>query len=163
MIEFVISPDRLAKIAERVTAWDKNWGEMISEETQNGPIFCQVSNKKTWGQLQLLIIWGSQIWRGATAILINRATNNTLDVILEFVSIWLNPVERLEQIIITEELAWIMKYLIVVSEDLNEFLCIRIGIKLKRLISIPNHTFNQDDEEITIEVPSTISVVNINK
>lgn len=56
-----------------------------------------------------------------------------------------------------------MKYLIVVSEDLNEFLCIRIGIKLKRLISIPNHTFNQDDEEITIEVPSTISVVNINK
>jgi len=64
-------------------------------------------------------------------------------------------------IIKEEEIAWMIKYLIVESTDLIELLIIIIGITLIRLISSPIQAVAHEEEDTTIAVPVIIVVINI--
>lgn len=59
-----------------------------------------------------------------------------------------------EKIIITEAKAWLIKYLILVSEDRGFILLIIKGTNLIRLISKPSQHENHEDDEIAIIVPN---------
>lgn len=54
---------------------------------------------------------------------------------------------------IVEAMAWVIKYLMVASTELNFILLIRRGAILIRLISSPIQAENQEEAETVIKVP----------
>jgi len=93
------------------------------------------------------------------ALIINESwINNVLQIKNdEGDRVWLTK----DIIIKEEEIAWMIKYLIVESTDLIELLIMIIGITLIRLISNPIQAVAHEEEDTTIAVPVTIVVINI--
>jgi len=118
-----------------------------------GAIFCQVRMKRVWIHLDVWITWGSQKWRGAAPILIERA-NKIRGLIKEIELEEFKENIKIDiKIIKIDAKAWAIKYLIEVSVEYGLILLIRRGINLIKLISSPNQHKNHEDEEHAIKVP----------
>jgi len=62
---------------------------------------------------------------------------------------------------IEEAIAWVIKYLMAASTELNFILLIRRGAILIKLISSPIQAENQEEEEIVTKVPKISVGINI--
>lgn len=113
-----------------------------------GPIFCEVINKSVEFQFKPEIIEGSHWWKGAAANLIIKALIKINELIVEKIFMLNNLI-----IIITEAIAWIIKYFKAASLWYLLFFFMIKGIKTIRLISKANQVINQEfvDEIITID------------
>jgi len=118
-----------------------------------GAIFCHVRIRKICIHCEVWITWGSQKWKGAAPILMER-DSKIIQLIAEKVIRGLFKVTIIEaKIIKREAIAWAIKYLIVDSVEWGVILKISSGMRLIRLISNPSHAVNQDGEEHAIIVP----------
>ena len=97
--------------------------------------------------------WGSQKWRGAAPIFIPIPTIKKVCLISIKLLELLKKIKDADIIIIIDARAWVIKYLILASEEDGLILLIIRGISLIRLISKPNQHENHEEDEIAIKVP----------
>lgn len=111
----------------------------------NGPIFCQVDKIKQFIQERPSKIIGYQKWKGTIPSLISIARNK---IILGSSKKWFN-IENSRSV---DAIDWIIKYLVILSDDKGLFLSFIRGIKDKRLISKPIHITIHEGDDSTIKV-----------
>jgi len=94
----------------------KDFHVMFFIRMNSGVIFCHVSNRARLSQEILFAIGGNQVWKGATATLMNRAIEITVEhiimiiFILILISFVMNPSSK-----IVDAADWIRKYFIALS------------------------------------------------
>lgn len=124
-----------------------------------GASFCHVISNIQFFHLIPSITPGNQKWTGAAPAFISKATviiiNDTVFVCIDFVSVSMAAMTN-----VADADAWMMKYFIADSECRWFSVLNNSGINDNKLISIPIHALNHDDDEILMRVPITRVTVN---
>jgi len=112
-----------------------------------GAIFCQINIIMQFIHLKPSIISGNQKWNGAVPILVKRA-EFIIIIKVEFILGEINSVNIIiiiiENRIIKEERAWVIKYFMADSDDNMFFVDVIRGMIDNKLISSPIHIPNQE-------------------
>lgn len=127
-----------------------NWLLKFKVKIIKGANFCHVKIKIIFVQFIASTNVGTQKWKGAAPILVNKAK------LIKFCAVNIRLFWIVIKISKDDLIDWIMKYLIAASTEKIFFLSMIKGTNPRIFISIPSQMGNQEFDLILINLPKTI-------